>query len=122
MRLTGSVPVLGCNNLEACLAFYRSALQFVIINQRKSEHGVEWAYLASGGSTLMLEKIDTTLDAAASNGQRLYFYCDDVKSLQHFLRAGGYAVSDLRTTPYGTREFDINDPDGHRLSVGENKK
>ena len=118
MRLTGSVPVLSCRQLEDCLAFYQAALQFVIINQRSSENSIEWVYLASGNSFLMLEKsaINSREPAPAS---RLYLYTDDVARLHHYLRARGFAPSELRSTDYAMQEFDITDPAGHRLTIGE---
>lgn len=118
MRLTGSVPVLGCNDLEACLAFYQAALQFVIINKRQSEQGIEWVYLASGGCFLMLEnRAESDRDSRAPS--RLYLYTDDVRQLHHYLQARGYAPGALSVTDYGMQEFDILDPEGHRLSIGE---
>ena len=118
MRLTGSVPVLGCQQLEACLAFYQSALQFVVINKRQSAQGIEWVYLASGSCLLMLEK-RADHDPASRAPSRLYLYTDDVRQLHQFLQARGYTPGELCVTDYGMHEFDIRDPEGHRLSIGE---
>ena len=120
MRLTGSVPVLSCNSLESCLAFYQSALQFVIIKQRRSEQTLEWVYLASGDCFLMLQNQpeDTSNQ---TDRTRLYFYTDDVAALHHFLRARGHGPGELRRTDYGMQEFDIVDPEGRCLSIGEKK-
>jgi uncharacterized glyoxalase superfamily protein PhnB len=116
MQLTGSVPVLGCNNIEETLNFYQQALQFVIVNQRKSEQGLEWVYLKSGNTLLMLEnfKIDEK-----AGGSRNYLYTDDAAALHHFLNAKGFTTGELTTTSYGMQEFDLNDPEGHHLTIGQ---
>ena len=116
MQLTGSVPVLGCNNIEKTLNFYQQALQFIIVNQRKSEQGLEWVYLKSGDTLLMLENHKTNEKAG---GNRIYFYTDDAAALHHFLNAKGYAAGKLTTTSYGMKEFDLSDPEGHRLTIGQ---
>lgn len=118
MRLTGSVPVLACNDLEHCLDFYQSALHFVIIKQRRSDLGLEWAYLVSGDCTLMLEK-QTAGTSKSADCSRHYFYTDDVSALHHFLVARGYSPGEVRKTDYGMQEFDIVDPEGHHLCLGE---
>lgn len=118
MRLTGSVPVLSCRQLEDCLAFYQSALQFVILKQRSSEQGLDWVYLASGQCFLMLER-QTQNSAHQLDQSRLYLYTDDIAALHHFLQARGFSPGALRLSDYHMREFDLADPDGHRLSIGE---
>ena len=120
MRLTGSVPVLSCDRLESCLDFYQSALHFVILKQRHSEQALEWVYLASGDCFLMLEK--QAEDAGERTDRtRLYFYTDDAAALHHFLQARGHAPGELRSTDYGMQEFDIVDPEGRCLCIGEKK-
>ncbi len=120
MRLTGSVPVLSCYRLEACLDFYQSALHFVILKQRRSEQALEWVYLASGDCFLMLEK-QAEDTSNQTDRTRLYFYSDDVTALHHFLQARGHVPGELRMTDYGMHEFDIVDPEGRCLSIGEKK-
>jgi len=120
MRLTGSVPVLSCDRLESCLEFYQSALHFVVLKQRRSEQMLEWVYLASGDCFLMLEK-HTGKTGNQADGTHLYFYTDDVAALHHFLHARGHAPGELRSTDYGMLEFDIMDPEGRCLRIGEKK-
>lgn len=116
MQLEASIPVLGCQHIEDTLAFYQQAFQFVIIKQRKTDTGRAWVYLRSGDTLLMLESAQLTPTISSI---RLYLYTDDVASLHHFLRAKGYQPSALRTTDYAMQEFDIQDPDGHRLTIGQ---
>lgn len=118
MQLTGSVPVLGCNDIEETLNFYQQALQFVIVNQRKSDKVPVWVYLKSGQTLLMLEtRQSSTGDGAGSS--RIYLYTDDARALHHFLNAKGYHPGELQTSNYGMQEFDIRDPEGHYLTIGQ---
>ena len=118
MRLLGSVPVLKCSDMEQSLDFYQQALQFIVLNKRAGEAGLEWVYLQSGDTLLMLEKGSRNQRHETDTGSRLYFYIDDVDAMHHFLKAKGYEVSPILDTDY-MREFDLIDPDGQRLTIGK---
>ena len=121
MRLLGSVPVLSCSNVEQSLAFYQQALQFIVLNKRVGEAGLEWVYLQSGDTLLMLEKSAKDSKQHAVTRNRLYLYADDVAALRHFLQAKGYDVGPMQKTDY-MEEFDLIDPDGQRLTIGQQNK
>ena len=110
--------MLGCTNIENTLQFYQQALHFVIVRQRKSDNGPEWVYLKSGQTSLMLESSQSHTPGETGNS-RLFFYTDDASALHHFLNARGYATSPLKTTPYNMQEFNISDPEGHYLTIGQ---
>lgn len=118
MRLLGSVPVLNCSDLERSLAFYQQALQFIVLKKRSGDDGLEWLYLQSGDTLLMLEKGGKPGVCGSPTLSRLYLYTDDVAAMHHFLQAKGYAVSPIVNTGY-MKEFEIVDPDGQRLSLGQ---
>ncbi len=117
MRLTGSVPVLNCSDVELSLTFYQQALQFVVLNKRQGEHGLEWVHLQSGDTLLMLERGQAMAVSKGECMSRLYLYTDDVTAMHHYLTAKGYRVSDMTQTAY-MEEFDLYDPDGQRLTIG----
>ena len=121
MRLLGSVPVLACSDLEHSLEFYQQALQFIIIKKRVGDQGIEWAYLQSGDTLLMLETSAQQHEQQAVTRNRLYIYCDDVAAMHHFLKAKAYEVSEIVRTDY-MEEFDLIDPDGQRLTIGRQIK
>jgi len=121
MRLLGSVPVLGCYDVEQSLAFYQQALQFIVLNKRVGDEGLEWVHLQSGDTFLMLEKNTEDSKQQAQTHNRLYLYIDDVSSMRHFLKAKGFAVSPMLKTDY-MEEFDLVDPDGQRLTIGQRIK
>ena len=118
MRLSGSVPVLGCSDVEHSLEFYQQALQFIVLNKRVGEHGLEWVHLQSGDTLLMLEKRQHNETHEHVTLSRLYFYTDDVSAMRHYLKAKGYQVGPMVKTAY-MEEFDLVDPDGQRLTIGQ---
>ena len=121
MRLLGSVPVLGCSDVERSLRFYQQALQFVVLNKRSGAEGLEWVYLQSGDTLLMLERYHPDKSHQRPTGNRLYLYVDDVAAMQHYLKAKGYEVGPVIDTDY-MEEFDLIDPDGQRLTLGKQNR
>jgi uncharacterized glyoxalase superfamily protein PhnB len=121
MRLLGSVPVLSCSDVEHSVDFYQQALQFIVLNKRTGNKGLEWVYLQSGDTLLMLEKREQDESHKPVTPNRLYLYTDDVSAMHHYLKAKGYKISSMHKTDY-MEEFDLNDPDGQRLTIGQKLK
>jgi len=121
MRLLGSVPVLSCSDVERSVTFYQQALQFIVLNKRVGDEGLEWVHLQSGDTVLMLEKTGKSGSQKSTTLNRIYLYTDDVSAMHHFLKAKGYEVSPMLKTAY-MEEFDLFDPDGQRLSIGQRIK
>ena len=59
------------------------------------------------------------LPRRAKDFQIFYFYPDDVRALHADWKAKGLAVTDLRVTGQGMREFELRDPDGYWLWFGQ---
>ena len=118
MRLENSITVIGCTDVDASLEFYRHALQFVVLKKRDGPAGLEWVYMRSGDTLLMLEKTAVPSTASVHCNTRIYLFCDDVDGMRHLLKARGVNVSEMRVTPY-MKEFDLYDPGGQRLSIGQ---
>ena len=120
MQLLGGIPVLACRHIGQTLAFYQRALRFVILNHRDDEDGLAWVHIQSGEVALMLEKAGATPSHPGASGPlRLYYYVDDVSALHHYLVANRFSPGVLRHTAYGAQEFDITDPEGNRLTLGQ---
>ena len=117
----GSVPVLSCSDVEQSLNFYQQALRFIVLRKRAGSDGLEWVYLQSGDTLLMLEKSDSPAGNQATSSTRIYFYTDDVTAMHHYLKARGFKTGGLTSTAY-MEEFDLVDPDGQRLTIGQQIK
>lgn len=118
MALTGQVPILQCRSVQRSLAFYKDALGFVEIKSRRADDRLEWVYLNSGKTFLMLELVNES-KTKLETGIRLYFYTDDIDSLYQYMSAKQYAVSHLEATPYQLKQFSFTDPDGYKIQIGE---
>lgn len=118
MKLTGFVPILKCGSVDRSLNFYKDTLQFVEIRTRSSAHGMEWVYLKSGNSYLMLEKSNEDL-SKQNHSISLYFYTDDVRSFHQYMLAKGYSISALEKTEFGLLECTFYDLDGHKVQIAE---
>jgi len=115
MKLLGGVVVLACENIDAMIAFYQRALQFVVVKQQQQDNSTHWAQLQSGDVMLMLQHESTK----AARSPRLFFYVDDAPGLHHYLSANQFYPGALRETPYGLLEFDLQDPAGHAITMGQ---
>ena len=121
MRLLGSVPVFSCSDVEQSVTFYQQALQFIVLNKRVGDEGLEWVHLQSGDTLLMLEKTGKTSSQKSATLNRIYLYTDDVSAMRHYLKAKGYEVSPMLKTAY-MEEFERCYPDGQSLSIGQRIK
>lgn len=118
MSLTGLVPILKCSSVELSLKFYKDTLRFVEIRTRKGESGLEWVYLNSGSTYLMLE-LAGDVSFQQNHSIRLYFYTDDIKAFHQYMSAKNYNISDIEKTPHGLHQCTFIDPDGHKIQIGE---
>src|ERR1041385_98204 len=53
----------------------------------------------------------------------MYLYVDDVDAMAQELLARGVTLErEPEDQPYGCRDFDIRDPDGHLIGIGQNEQ
>ena len=123
MKLTGLVPILKCRSVDQSLQFYKDTLRFVEIRTRQGESELEWVYLNSGNTYLMLELTsDLEKDPVEDASIRLYFYIDDIDSFHQYMKAKKYDISKIEKTKFGLRQCAFHDPDGHKIQIGETVK
>ncbi len=113
-----SMPVLPCQNVEVCAAFYVEKLGFTLANfWQEDGEAMAFAIVSLGTITLALQHAP---DFKPHNGWSAYLYVDDVRALAAI--AGARAV-DIQTSPhetfYGMIEFDLKDPEGHVIAFGQ---
>jgi len=118
MKLTGFVPILKCHSVDLSLKFYKDTLRFVEIRTRKTGSKLEWVYLKSDNSYLMLE-LSNSIEPTLSSSISLYFYTDDIDSFHQYMSAKNYDISPVEETGFGLRQCTFYDPDGHKIQIGE---
>ena len=117
-RFQRAMPVLQVRDVMASEAFYCGKLGF-------SSHGTwgdppVFAIVQRGAVTIALDQSRDGSRPPRQQYWQAYIYVSDADALRAELAAGGVdIVRDIETTPYGCRDFDIRDPDGHILGLGQ---
>lgn len=112
------VPVIECSNLSSSIAYYVDKLGF--------ELGFEWHDENYNGPTTyaILHHNGQCIHAVQAEGNvhpvRMYLFCLGLDIYFKDFKANGAHIHDeMDHFPMGTSEFDVIDPDGHRLTFGE---
>ncbi|MEM7422384.1 MAG: VOC family protein [Pseudomonadota bacterium] len=116
MAFLRAMPVLNVGDVAASAAFYER-LGF-------SSHGMwgdppGFCIVQRGDVTLALDRTD---QGTMPLNQRwaAYLYVDDAEGLRTEFTEIGIETTDMhRPTQYGCIDFDVIDPDGHRIAFGE---
>jgi len=116
MSLSRIVPMQPVKNMPASVAFYEK-LGFVV-GSRNDEWG--WAMMRCGDSELMLDQ-SINPHAGIPRISVLYLYPESIADFHRRAKANGLPVPDLEVAFYGMTEFRIEDPDGNRLWIGQEK-
>lgn len=116
MRMSDLVPMLPVKSMAVSVEFYQK-LGFSVEN-RNDDWG--WAMLCFDECRLMVDQ-SINLHPEAPRQSVLYLYPEDVVEYHQQVRRNGLAIPDLDVTFYGLTEFRIDDPDGNRLWIGQDR-
>jgi len=76
--------------------------------------------ISRGRATLFLDQSRTPRAAPLNQYWAAYLYVDDVDAYFSELKSRGVAIErDIEDQDYGCRDFDIRDPDGHVIGIGQ---
>ncbi len=103
------IPILNVRDVAASLAYYVDVLGF--------EEPWHWGHPPTfGGVRSGDHEIQFCLDGQGSPGTWMAVWVDDVDALHERLRTRDVDVRQAPTTfPWGVRELNVADPDGHRI-------
>lgn len=114
--LRGFSAVFTVADVGAAIAFYRDRLGFVV----QFEMGAPPTYAIIENDPVSLHLMPAARDAAALGLSSIYVYARDVDGLHRDLVARGCPIE---VAPedffYGMREMSVRDPDGNRITFGE---
>ena len=116
MQMTRLIPMLPVKSMPASVEFY-SKLGFEV-ETRRDDWG--WAMLRCGECRLMVDQSINVHRHAPKQGV-VYLYLDDILAYHGRVRDAGIEVPELDDTFYDMREFRLDDPDGNRLWIGQDK-
>jgi catechol 2,3-dioxygenase-like lactoylglutathione lyase family enzyme len=119
--ITAIRPMLAVTDLQRTISFYK-LLGFRCVSTFGDP--AVWCNLVRDGSELMFNappRNEVVRDVPRKSKDYQIFYCnvDDVEALHAEFKRKGLAVTDLRVTVYGMKEFELRDPDDYWLWFGQ---
>jgi catechol 2,3-dioxygenase-like lactoylglutathione lyase family enzyme len=116
MHMNRLIPMLPVRSIPASVAFYQK-LGFSVEKRNDDWH---WAMLRFDECRLMVDQ-SINLHPDAPRQSIIYLYPEDIVEYHRQVRESGVTVPDLDVTFYGLTEFRLDDPDGNRLWIGQNR-
>lgn len=116
MSLKDPVPMQPVSNMPESVSFHEKP--GFVVEDRNDEWG--WARLRCGDREIMVDR-SINLHASIPRIAVLYLYPNNVAEFRRQAREAGLPASDLDVTFYGMTEFRIEDPDGNRLWIGQQR-
>jgi catechol 2,3-dioxygenase-like lactoylglutathione lyase family enzyme len=122
-KVGAAVPVFRVANVARSMAWYADVLGFSPDPVGPPADPV-FAILRRDGVELMLQRVSTGVGeprsaTTAGGGWDVYIRVDDVQRFYDAIRARVPDVGPIATRVHGCREFEVGDPDGHRVVLGQ---
>lgn len=108
-------PTLGVRDVVASAAFYKEALHFDV--DVIQDEPAAFALLSNGAAKLALTE---SVAPPVADFASVYIETTDVRAVYERCRDRDVEIAvDIEAHPWGTIDFVVVDPDGHRIAVGE---
>lgn len=115
-RLRGFSAVFTVADMTSAIAFYRDRLGFFV----QFRMGEPPTYAIIENDPVSLHLMPATQDAAALGLSSIYVYVQDIVGLHDDLVGRGCPIEVApRDFAYGMREMSVRDPDGNRITYGQ---
>ncbi|MCA9484468.1 MAG: VOC family protein [Nitrospina sp.] len=112
------MSVLAVQDLQESMAFYQGILGFTI--REVGDDG--WRIFERGGCRIMAGHCPDSIPARdlGDHSYFAYLVVDDVDDYyKEVVSKGVELIKELRSEPWGMREFGLRTNDGHRIMVGQ---
>jgi len=109
--------VLAVHQVRVSAKFYGEVLGFRVVHEDPN-----WIFVARDNCMIMLGECPDDMHPSQLGCHNYFAYLlvDDVDAFHAELQAKGVNPLDIAADkPWGTREFGIKTPDGHRITVGQ---
>ena len=120
-KLVQSATILEVKDIKASEAFYREKLGFrpgLFFGEPPT-----FCLMSRDDVALYLDLARTPHPAPLNQYWAVYLYVDNVDEMAAELKARGVAFDRaIEDQFYGCRDFDIRDPDGHLIGIGQDDK
>ena len=120
-RFASVVPVLRVADVARCMSWYREILGFSV-DPFPAEAPFEFCILRRDAAELMLRRTKTPIvRTPASHDWDVYLRLEgnELTALLDHARRRTPLVRGPELMPYGQIEFELEDPEGHRICVAE---
>lgn len=115
-RLRGFSAVFTVRDVGAAIGFYRDRLGFSV----QFRMGEPPTYAIIENDPVSLHLMPVTQDAAALGLSSIYVYVQDIAGLHDDLVGRGCPIEVApKDLAYGMREMSVRDPDGNRITYGQ---
>jgi catechol 2,3-dioxygenase-like lactoylglutathione lyase family enzyme len=123
VSIDATVPVFRVASVARSMEWYADVLGFEADAVGPPGDPV-FAILRRDGVEIMIQKVQRGIGeprgaAKAGGGWDLYLRVDDARVLRQAVRAKIPEVGAIVLRPYGCHEFEVTDPDGHVLVLGQ---
>lgn len=120
-KLVQGVTILEVKNIEQAEAFYREKLGFrpgLFFGEPPT-----FCIISRDNVAIFLDLARTPRPAPLNQYWAIYLYVDDVDAMAAELRSRSVTIErEPENQPYGCRDFDIRDPEGHLIGIGQNDR
>ena len=122
-KITASAPILLVKDIFEAAAYFRDKLGFG--DQQLYNTPPSFAIIRRDGFTIMLSQVSADITIVphwkiVDKMWDVYFWVDDVEALYaEFNQSGAIIDYTLYTTPWGVREFGVQDLDDHDIAFGQ---
>jgi uncharacterized glyoxalase superfamily protein PhnB len=121
--IEAAVPVFRAASVARSMEWYEDVLGFSS-DAVGPPHDPVFAILRRDGVELMLQKViagvgEPRSAGAAGGGWDLYLRVDDVQAVHDAVREKVPEIGPIVARVYGCREFELADPDGHVVVLGQ---
>ncbi len=126
LKLGEASPGFTVNDLEKSLGWYRDILGFAVEERWEQDGKLMGVSLQAGGVTFMIGQDDWKKGRDRKKGEGFRLYCSttqDVDALAKGIeKRGGVLDQQPRDQPWGTRDFSLTDPDGFKITIGQDPR
>ena len=124
-RASSLAASLTVKDIPASMAWYRDVMGFTVEREMQRDGRLASVRLNAGDVRLLLNQDDGSkgMDRAKGEGMSLMFTtAQSVDALAESIRArGGTLASEPTDMPWGARVFRLQDPDGYRFAISQER-
>jgi uncharacterized glyoxalase superfamily protein PhnB len=124
LKMSEVSPAFTVNDLQKSLSWYRDVLGFAIEERWEQEGKLMGVSLRSGGVSFMIAQDDWKKGRDRKKGEGFRIYCGTTQNVDALAKGiekrGGRLDQKPTDQPWGTRDFALTDPDGFKITIGQN--